>query len=168
MSDHKGKPEVVFVAISRPDGSLAIMQFVTLLKRNPEDPGFIREPTPANIEAEIAKAGIPALYWWITDPATLPQDRTFRNAWKDDGSRKVVHDMPRARAIHMDRIREARAPKLEALDRDWMRATGQGKASEVAQIEVQRQRLRDIPQSLDLSKAQTVDELKTIWPAELA
>lgn len=164
---HKGKPEVVFVAITAPDGSLAVMQFVTLLKRNEEDEGQKREASPENIEAEIARAGVPCASWRVVDPASLPADRTFRNAWADDGS-TIGHDMAKAKAIHMDRIRAARAPKLEELDAQWMRATGQSKTAEVAQIEALRQKLRDLPQTLDLSKAATVEELKSIWPADLA
>jgi hypothetical protein len=161
---HKGRPEAVFVAIATGLFSIQVMQFVTLVKRNKDDPGFIREPTPANIEAEITKARIPALYWWIIDPASLPQDRTFRNAWKDEGSRKIAIDMPRAREIHMDRIRIARDAKLEETDKLVARLDG---AAVPEELKAQRQKLRDIPQTLDLSKCETIEQLKAAVPDEL-
>jgi hypothetical protein len=103
MSMTKGKPEYVRVAISRPDGSLAIMQFVTLVKRNPEDPGFVREPTSENITAEIAKAGFGAAPWRIIDDTDIPQDRTHRDAWKMEND-KIVIDPTKAAAIDEKRM----------------------------------------------------------------
>lgn len=163
MTNHKGKPEVVFVAISNPDGSLAIMQFVTLLKRNEEDLGIEIEPTPENIEAEIIKSGIQFISWRIINPSEIPQDRTFRNAWID-GAGKIEHDMDTARDIHMARIRIARNAKLVETDKSVAALDG---SSLPAELKAFRQKLRDIPQTLDLTKASTIEELKALWPAEL-
>jgi hypothetical protein len=33
----------VRIAVARPDGGVSVMQFMTLVKRNPEDKGFVRE-----------------------------------------------------------------------------------------------------------------------------
>jgi hypothetical protein len=102
----------------------------------------------------------------LHEASELPADRTFRNAWTHDGSRVTV-DMPKARVLHMDHIRRARQPVLDQLDKDWMKATGQRKSAEADAIEAQRQVLRDIPQTLDLTQAATPDELKALWPVEL-
>jgi hypothetical protein len=157
----------VRIAVARPDGGVSVMQFMTLVKRNPEDKGFVREPTPENIQAEIAKANIPSTSWRIIQDTDIPQDRTFRNSWMDDG-KTVTHDMTKARAIQMDRIRQARAPKLVALDAMWMKAVGQKDTVTADAIEAQRQKLRDLPQTTDLSKATDAASLKAIWPAELS
>lgn len=102
----------------------------------------------------------------IIEEIDLPSDRTFRNAWTYDGQRVCV-DMPKARTLHLDRIRQARKPVLDQLDKDWMRAMGQRKQAEADTIEAQRQVLRNLPQTLDLTQATTAEELKAIWPAEL-
>lgn len=116
---HKGKPEGVFVAITQPDGNVAVMQFLTLIKRNEEDPGYVREPTRENIEAEMTKSGFGGMTWRIVDPATLPTDRTYRNAWKDEGG-KIALDPVKAAAIDEkrrldDAVAEALKSQHEAL-----------------------------------------------------
>lgn len=111
---HKGKPEGVFISIARPDGGVSIMQFLTLIKRNEDDPGFVREASPKNIEAEIKKSGTPCASWRVIDRAAIPQDHTFRNAWKDDGG-KIVIDQDKAAAIDEKRkLDEAVAAALKA------------------------------------------------------
>lgn len=96
----------------------------------------------------------------------LPAERTFRNAWTSSGTRVTV-DMPTARVIHLDRIRRVRNTRLNVLDKDWMRAVGQGDTVGAATIEAQRQALRDLPQTFDLTTAATPEELMARWPSQL-
>ena len=75
-------------------------------------------------------------------------------------------NMARARAIHMDVIREARNVELAALDVPYMRAI-EGRDTEAqTTIAKQKQLLRDIPQQFDLT-AGTPNQLKQRWPLEL-
>lgn len=96
----------------------------------------------------------------------IPNDRTFRNAWEHSGN-KVQVNMNKAREIHMNQIREVRDKKLASLDVETIKALGSGNSNAVAVVEAQKQKLRDIPQTLDLTKATTPEELKAIWPEEL-
>jgi hypothetical protein len=91
------------------------------------------------------------------------KDRSFRNAWKWEGG-KVDVDMPKARDIHMARLRTARDKKLEETDK-LIAALDNGPVP--AELRTKRQKLRDLPQTTDLSTATTPDELKAIWPDEL-
>jgi len=75
-------------------------------------------------------------------------------------------NMTKARAIHMDKIRTVRNKQLADLDVPFMRAVETGDASELARIASEKQVLRDIPQTLDLT-TDTPVELKAIWPIEL-
>jgi hypothetical protein len=95
-------------------------------------------------------------------------DHTFsyREAWRQSAG-KISHDMNIARNIHMDKIRKIRDVQLDSLDKDWMKASGQKKQKDADDIETQRQALRDLPQTFDLTKAQTVDDLKVMWPPNL-
>ena len=53
--------------------------------------------------------------------ATVPSDRHFRGAWSLDG-KVISEDMTAAKVIFKDKIREVRAPLLEAEDVVYMKA----------------------------------------------
>jgi len=75
-------------------------------------------------------------------------------------------NMSKARVIHMDAIRVARNAALAATDITFMRAVEVGDTDAQATIAVEKQTLRDIPQTFDLS-SRTPQQLKGKWPAEL-
>ena len=110
----------------------------------------------------------------VVDDAILPKqitsDRYFRDAlvWNDASPTKCQCDMPKACIIYMNRIREVRNNKLAELDVLFMRAVESLDTVKQAQIAEQKQKLRDIPQTFDLTIAVTPEELKARWPAELA
>lgn len=93
-------------------------------------------------------------YRVIRDDSEIPTDRTFRNAWTMD----LTVDMDKAREIHMDRIRVVRDEELKRLDIETLKGVD---------VQKEKQALRDIPQTFDLDKAETPDELKALWPKEL-
>lgn len=135
----------------------------------PEDGGLsICVPTgEVPIEVVLAK-DVPAnaIDPKVVPRANVPADRYFRNAWKQAGDRVDV-DMQKARVIQMDKIRLARDEKLKGLDIEWMKAVAKKKNAEADAIEAERERLRQIPQSFDLSPAKNADELKVLWPEGL-
>ena len=92
----------------------------------------------------------------FVDEAEIPTDRTFRNAWKDEGGIKV--DMVKAKGLTKDRLRNERKPLLEAQDVAFQRALESG-ASTVA-IVSEKQRLRDITKQVD--GITSLDELKAL------
>ena len=174
------RPETTTIIIEMSDGSVSIMAFVTR-GLSPTLPfgaqwvdqraqSWTREPSDANVFAELLKTfpahGVQPLRWAIAKPGEIPADRTYRGAWThDEGG--FAHDMVKARAIHLDRVRASRAIELERLDKDWMRATGQNDKRAADAIEAQRQTLRDAPQTLPVDAAQTIDALNTLWPEGL-
>jgi hypothetical protein len=87
-------------------------------------------------------------------------------AWEmdTDGTPKV--NMAKARGVHMDVIRIVRNTELAAKDITFMRAVEAGDTSAQATIATEKQVLRDIPQTFDLTTA-TPEQLKAKWPAEL-
>ena len=101
-----------------------------------------------------------------TDPAEVPQDRSFRNAWEPQAG-KVEVSMTKAREIHKNRLREIRAPKLAALDVEYQRADEQGDAVAKAAIAAQKQALRDVTADPAIDAAKTPEELKAVLPAAL-
>lgn len=93
------------------------------------------------------------------EDAEIPGDETFRDAWVDGGDQAgIVVDMPKAREIHMARIRHTRNVKLKELDIETMKGRD---------VQSEKQVLRDLPQTFDLSVAQTPEQLKELWPEVL-
>lgn len=88
-------------------------------------------------------------------------------AWEMDTDGRPKIDMPKARVVHMDHIREARNVELEKLDVPYMRAVEAADTDEQTNISNQKQTLRDIPQTFDLEGYTTPATLKDAWPDEL-
>ena len=68
-------------------------------------------------------------------------------------------DMTKARDITKDRLRAERTPLLQALDVEVMKNITD--ATKLAEIEVEKQRLRDITKVVDT--LETVEELKNVY-----
>jgi len=98
----------------------------------------------------------------------IPEDRAFREAWRDDGERPAVN-MPAARTIHIDRLRVERDARLKVWDIEWSKATAKKDITGADRAENKRQALRDMPQTVQgqLSAASTPDQLKAVRPAIL-
>ena len=76
-------------------------------------------------------------------------------------------NMSKARGIRMDQIREARNNELAKKDIEYMNALEADDGSAAA-IAAEKQKLRDIPQTFDLTtENDTVEELKEKWPEGL-
>jgi len=165
-------PDTIRIALTCADDSLAVMTYVVREYNADESVRMEQGTEISDIEREIERlsAGFdpekrPVKSWRVIKAYEIPDDRSFRNAWRDRG--RIEVDMPAARAIHLERVRAARTGKLNALDREWMRATGQGKKAEADAVEAKRQRLRDLPSTLLMDTAETPDDLKTLWDNEL-
>lgn len=98
----------------------------------------------------------------------VPQDRYFRDAWALK-KKQIGVDLVKARAIHLDVLRLRRAEKLQQLDIEWMKLTGQKKVTEADAVEATRQALRDMPDTISsqLQKAKTPEDIKALIPDEL-
>jgi hypothetical protein len=118
------------------------------------------------LRQEIKRGLIKKDSYWVVDSADLPPDRDFFNAWEwDDGA---TVNMTKARAIHLDSIRVVRNAELAAKDITFMRAVEAGDTDAQAIIAIEKQVLRDIPQTFDLTTDNdTPEELKAKWPVEL-
>jgi len=101
------------------------------------------------------------------DELDAPTDRTFRNAW--EVSDNVIEvNMDKAKVIHMDVIRVERNKELAAKDITFMRAVEAGDASAQSAIGTEKQVLRDLPATFDLTTGvDTPEKLKVKWPTEL-
>lgn len=156
-------PETVLIAITRaPDcrkgPGLSIMVFVTKSFMPGGGIEFEREPTPENVNFEIAKANFKCTSWRIIDQSELPS-RQFRDAWRDNQDH-IGHDMPKCREIHRQRLRKQRAPLLAELDVEYMRADESGISQlKKRDIASRKQALRDITADPRIDSAETPEDL---------
>ena len=104
---------------------------------------------------EIAAKDVPeGKEYKIVDVSELSSDRTFRYPWVLDN--EITVDIPKAKVITKNKLREERKPLLEAQDILFMQAQESG--TDISSIVTEKQRLRDITNQVD--NMTTVDELK--------
>lgn len=125
--------------IENTNGSISIMR---ILDKN------------TTITKELKKQEITALSYKEIKESDIPKDRTYRNAWNKD----LLVDMPTARIIQMDKIRQLRDEKLAILDIETLKGID---------VQAEKQVLRDLPETFDLSTAKTPNELKILIPSYL-
>lgn len=142
------------ILFEQPDGSLAILIPVDMSLSLAEHAK--RKPHPdAKHVATIPKEN-------------LPQDRTFRDAWKHDAPAKAVAvHMPKAKDIWKDKMRAVRNPKLAALDVEFQRALEKEDLLAQKEIIYRKQALRDVTSHPDIEAADTPEKLKAVWPEVL-
>ena len=100
------------------------------------------------------------LSYEIVEDSAIPTDRSFRNAWKQN-SKTIETDMTKAKEIHKDKIRIARAPKLAELDIEFQKALET--SSSTTDIVAKKQVLRDAPAASGISTAASEADLKAQW-----
>ena len=94
--------------------------------------------------------------------ATVPSDRHFRDAWSLDG-KVISEDMTAAKVIFKDKIREVRAPLLEAEDVVYMKALEADDADAKTASVNKKKALRDAPAASAITSADTIAKLKAAW-----
>ena len=98
---------------------------------------------------------------------SLPYFGSFgRGAWKQDGAKAPTFDMSKARTIKTDQIRPERNKRLADLDVSYIRADEAGDTATKEKIAVQKQKLRDLPATIqsDLNALDTPDKLEKFQP----
>ena len=94
--------------------------------------------------------------------ATVPSDRHFRGAWSLSGT-VISEDMTKAKEIFKDKIREVRAPLLEAEDVTYMKALEAGDRDAQAASVTAKNALRDAPAASAITNAADIAALKAAW-----
>lgn len=142
-----------FIIINREDGGVSV---TTGVNADADHEKIVRKWESGTVQ-EDGITPHKVVSWKYVSKDPRPEDRTFRMALVHDC--KV--DMPKARVIHMARIRAERDKKLKDLDGPHMAVIGTPQESG---IQAEKQKLRDLPKNTDPSKAKTPEALKAIWP----
>ena len=93
---------------------------------------------------------------------TVPSDRHFRGAWTLNG-KVISEDMDAAKVIFKDKIREVRAPLLDAEDVMYMKALEADDADAKTASVNKKKALRDAPAAKAITDADTIAKLKAAW-----
>ena len=155
------------ICIELPNGRLRIRKPVEAQAKNETEQDYLSRLAQQNLPAGATVLG-------FVESSAVPEDRTFRAALEYQGPNSLKINMAKAPTIQMDRIRQARNAKLIEKDLEFLQAMSKfiatddmSEKAKAAQVEQERQTLRDIPQTFDLSGATTPEELKALWPSEL-
>ncbi len=97
---------------------------------------------------------------------TVPSNRDFRGAWSLSGS-VISEDLTKAKEIFKDKIREVRAPLLEAEDVVYMKALETADTSAQTASVTKKTNLRNAPAASAITNATTIAELKAAWDTSL-
>lgn len=132
------------IVYSRPDGGVSVVT-----------------PAPGVSLDQVIQRDIPSNVEIYTKTLNqLPQDKEFRNCWElVNGTVEV--NIPKAQELWKNRWREARKPKLEQLDVEFMKALEQGDTERQQEIVQQKQLLRDVT---DTALPNSVEGIKSVWP----
>ena len=100
------------------------------------------------------------LSYEIVEDSAIPIDRSFRNAWKQNG-KTIETDITKAKEIHKANIRLARKDKLAELDIEFQKALET--SASTTDIVSKKQALRDAPADSAIASAKTEAQLKAQW-----
>ncbi len=103
----------------------------------------------------------------IIDESILP-DMSYQESFCDfDSKGNIKIDLDVARKVKLKEIRDARNKQLRLLDKESEKAYDEKDTVKMKEIEEQKKELRDLPKSVDLSKATSINDLQEIWPEGL-
>jgi hypothetical protein len=135
------------------------MSFITYPQINGQVAVVIPADYSLSIEA-IAEKDVPkGVPYKIVD--SLDIDNDYFNAYEYHPENGAEININKAKAIHLDKFRSARKPKLESLDIEYMRALESNDISKLSEIAIKKQKLRDITK---ITLPNTISEMKSIWP----
>lgn len=92
---------------------------------------------------------------------SLEVENDYFNAYEFSEESGAEVNIDKAKAIHLDKFREARKPLLSKLDVDYMKAIETEDGVKASQIAIAKQELRDVTK---LPLPDTLPELKETWP----
>lgn len=139
------------------------MPFITYPQSNGQVAVIIPADPSMSIEEIAAKdvpGGLP--YKIVEDLSGIDSD--YFNAYEFHPEDGAEVNIDKAKAIHLDKWRAARAPKLASLDIAYTRADEAGDPAKKTEIAAQKQALRDVTKT---PLPDNLSDLKAVWPSIL-
>lgn len=125
----------------------------------PQPNGQVAVVNPAGDVNDAIKDVPEGVEYKIVDSVDI--DNEYFNAYEFDSETGAKVNIERAKAIHLDKFRSARSPKLAKLDIDFMKAVEANDEAKKVEIVAAKQALRDVtltPLPDDLAG------IKATWP----
>jgi hypothetical protein len=137
------------------------MKLITYLQNN--GIGVIIPSDPSLTIEEIAKRDVPQGFPFLITEELDVHDiyDGYLSAYDYNEETGAKVNIEKAKSIHLDKFREARTPKLAALDVAFMRAVEQGDTTKQGEIAAEKQALRDVTK---IPLPETLPEIKSTWP----
>ena len=88
-------------------------------------------------------------------------DNDYFNAYEFDAEAGAKVNIDKAKAIHLDKFRAARAAKLAKLDIDFMKAVEANDEARKAAVALEKQALRDVTKTI---LPDDITGIKSMWP----
>lgn len=98
----------------------------------------------------------------IDDSYVLP-NREFRDAWKQEGAR-VGHDLVKAKAMQLERVRAKRDLAMVEADKMQSRALDLEDAAEVLKVKALKVKLRNITEPLKALVPKSIEDIISHMP----
>jgi hypothetical protein len=92
---------------------------------------------------------------------SLDIDNDYFNAYEFDAETGVKVNIEKAKAIHLDKFRAARAPKLAKLDVEYMKAVEANDEAKKSAVAADKQALRDVTLT---TLPEDIAGIKATWP----
>ena len=146
----------MIIAITRSDGGVSIMRLVAGA-----------DPTEAVAKWEAVNG--PAVSSREIPDTVIPTDRTFRDAWQHGGT-SIDVDMPKARAIHAEKIAVAQTAEIARLKPEERKERLMGNTAQANQHAADTTALEALnlgALATQIQNAATPNALKAIWPAKV-
>jgi hypothetical protein len=128
----------------------------------PQESGQVAVIFPTGDVADCIKDVPAGLPYKIVD--SLDIDNDYFNAYDFSEAEGAEVNIDKAKEVHLDKFRSARAPKLASLDVQYMKAIEVEDSVAASAIAVQKQELRDVTK---ITLPNTLPEIKSTWPAIL-
>ena len=141
------------IIYTRPDGGLCVVHPVINTLGEPDN--FTDADAEQRAWDKLPKDAINPAF---VEAEAIPADRAFREAWRRGDAGGVVIDMPVAREIHRTVLRGLRAPKLAALDVEFMRAVERTDNTALSEIIAKKDALRDVTKVPAIEAATTPEQ----------
>jgi hypothetical protein len=125
----------------------------------PQESGQVAVIIPTGDVADCIKDVPAGLPYAIVD--SLDIDDSYFNAYDFSEESGAEVNIDKAKALHLDKFRAARAPKLAKLDVDYMKAIEVEDSVTASQIAIAKQELRDVTK---ITLPDTLPEIKEVWP----
>jgi len=153
------------IAFMTPENTLTIVMPCISMD---DPPGFSEDDAIARAMATIVPQD--AIDPIVVDTSTLPEDWVFRDAWKHNG-KKIEEDLEKSKEIWKKLLVKQTLPLLAKLDVAYQRADEipDPVLKQEAKLEVieKKQELRNVVLLPEIASAQTIEELKAVWPEVL-